>query len=196
MIRSKSNFYDIICNLYPLVDQVLLPQKRRLIKEINRLPTGRLLELGVGTGRHCKDYGKHQVTGIDNSAGMLRTARCNGRDNITLIRMDAEKLSFKAATFDYVVISHVLAVVDNPEKVLQETHRVLKTGGKLFVLNHFTPRNPLRYLDLCFRYFSKLLRFRSVFYLHGLKVLRKFALQEEISLWPVGYFKLLIFQKC
>jgi phosphatidylethanolamine/phosphatidyl-N-methylethanolamine N-methyltransferase len=75
MSRQSDSFYNKFSFLYPLVDVFLKPQKKVLFNEINRLPEGSLLEIGVGNGAHFQLYKKHQIIGIDTSAAMLEIAR-------------------------------------------------------------------------------------------------------------------------
>ncbi|RYZ25342.1 MAG: class I SAM-dependent methyltransferase [Chitinophagaceae bacterium] len=173
----------------------LRPQKRRLLHEINDLPFGQLLEIGIGNGRHLPLYQTHKVTGIDSSPVMVELAKKNKNQNMELFNMNGENLSFKDNSYDYVVLSHVIAVVDDPEKILKEIDRVLKPGGKLFILNHFTPENWLRHIDQSFQSFSKFLHFKSVFYLSSLGSLERFKLLNEINFGRFSYFKLLIYGK-
>src|ERR1700693_5283597 len=50
--------------------------RRRAVAAVNRLPGGRVLEMGVGTGLALPDYHRSKrVTGIDLSAEMLARAR-------------------------------------------------------------------------------------------------------------------------
>lgn len=126
---------------------------------------------------------------------MLEAAGKKKAENIKLLHMNGETLLFPHQTFDYVILSHVIAVVDNPEKLLEETYRVLKPGGKVFILNHFTPNNWLRHIDSSFQTVSKLFHFRSVFYINSLHTIKKFTLLEETSFGQLAYFKLLIYGK-
>jgi len=166
-----------------------------MFQEINHLPDGRLLEIGVGNGAHLQGYQKHAVTGIDTSAARLEVARKNKTGNISLMEMSGEALRFADEVFDYVVLSHVIAVVDDPERLLQEVYRVLKPQGQVIILNHFTPVNRLRHIDHAFKPVAKAFHFRSVFSLKDLPVLRKFRLQKEINAGMASYFKLLIYRK-
>ena len=79
--------------------------------------------------------------------------------------MDGESLLFPDESFDYVVLSHVITVVDDPERLLKETYRVLKADGRVFILNHFTPNNWLKHLDKSFQAIAKIFHFQSVFYI-------------------------------
>lgn len=126
---------------------------------------------------------------------MLNVARKNQTGNIELFLMNGEELNFEANTFDYVVLSHVIAVADDPEKLLTQCHRVLKSNGKLLILNHFTPDNFLKYVDRIFNFCSKWLHLKSLFYIKDIKVTDQFKLEKEIVLKPFSYFKILIFAK-
>ena len=195
MSNQTENFYNKFSFLYPLVDLFLKPHKRKLFQEINSLPEGHLLEIGVGNGNHLSLYQKHHVIGIDTSGKMLEMAKKHKAENVELLEMSGEKLLFHDQSFDYVIMCHVIAVVDQPEKLLEETYRVLKPGGKIFILNHFTPKNSLRHIDHSFQAVSKIFHFQSVFYINRLKAIRKFELIKEIGFGRFSYFKLLIFSK-
>lgn len=192
---ASESFYNSFSFLYPVIDAFLKPQKKRLLREINALPFGHLLEIGVGNGSHLQLYQTHQITGIDTSRKMLEAARKNQPENILLLHMNGEQLLFPAQTFDYVVLSHVIAVVNSPEALLEEIHRVLKPNGQIFILNHFTPSNWLRHMDYAFQHISALLHFRSVFHINSLSAMRKFTLLKEIDFGQLSYFKLLIYAK-
>lgn len=195
MSSKTETFYNKFSSFYPLVDIFLKAQKKVLLREINILPEGHLLEIGVGNGTHLRKYKKHKIIGIDTSAAMLNIARKQTSCNIELVQMDGLCLLYDKAFFDYVVLSHVIAVVDDPEKLMEEVLRVLKPGGRVYILNHFTPNNWLRHVDKAFHAGSKVLHFKSVFHIHQIATLEKFTLLKEISLGAASYFKLLVYQK-
>jgi phosphatidylethanolamine/phosphatidyl-N-methylethanolamine N-methyltransferase len=126
---------------------------------------------------------------------MLARARKHQTSNIELLKMDAEELLFHNERFDYVVLSHVIAVVDNPENVLKEVFRILKPGGKVFILNHFTPDNWLRHVDRLMAGVSRLFCFKSLFYVTSLKNAGQLNLLESVNTGPFSYFKILIYEK-
>ncbi len=192
---STRKFYNLISPIYPFINIFLEPHKSALIKEINKLPLGSLLDIGVGNGKHLKQLKTHQITGIDVSKKMLQLAAKNKTKNTTLLLMDATSLQFKNNTFDYVILSHIIAVVPNPNSVLNEVFRVLKPNGKVFILNHFTPNNLLQYVDKTFNTFSGIFHFKSAFYLRSLTSLKQFNCCEEIKLGTFAYYQLIIYQK-
>lgn len=195
MSCDTRSFYNRFAVFYPIIDLFLKPQKVRLFQEINRLPNGNLLDIGVGNGAHLPLYERHHITGIDTSPGMLRIASQRNHSRVRLMQMNGEALLFEDGAFDYVVLSHVIAVVDDPERLVEEVLRVLKPKGRMFLLNHFTPNNWLKYVDLAFRPFSKTLHFQSVFHLHGIKAIIRFKMLQEVRFGPASYFKLLVYEK-
>jgi phosphatidylethanolamine/phosphatidyl-N-methylethanolamine N-methyltransferase len=195
MSKQTESFYNKFSIFYPLVDIFLKPQKQVLFNEINGLPDGSMLEIGVGNGAHLQFYKKHKITGIDTSAAMLEIAAKRAFGNMQMLKMDGKALLFDNDQFNYVVLSHVIAVVDNPGQLLEEVLRVLKPQGQVFILNHFTPDNWLKYIDHAFGAISKIFHFKSVFYIEELTTIKKFKLVKEIRFSPASYFKLLIYQR-
>jgi phosphatidylethanolamine/phosphatidyl-N-methylethanolamine N-methyltransferase len=198
---AVARFYDRVYFLYPLIDIFLKPQKRKLFRYINSSPPGQLLEIGVGNGANLKYYHVHQVTGIDSSTNMLKVAgraatQANNHtpDSIRLAHMNGEELLFKDQSFDYVTLSHVIAVVNNPERLVNEVRRVLRPGGKVFILNHFTPDNLLGNIDRMFGQVSGFLRFRSSFQITDLNM-DQFQLVSDTNAGLFSYFKILVYEK-
>ncbi|RYY59128.1 MAG: class I SAM-dependent methyltransferase [Chitinophagaceae bacterium] len=194
-LSSTARFYDMMRLFYPLIDIFLAKKRRQLVEQVNRQSPGHLLEIGVGTGSHLKWYGSHEITGIDISTGMLRTAAKHARSTVRLVQMDGHDLLFADASFNYVVLSHVIAVVQNPDRVLEEVYRVLHPGGKCFILNHFTPLNGLAYVDRLFQPLGRLFHFRTSFRLDDMPSLKRFRLTAIATSGPFGYYKQLILEK-
>jgi phosphatidylethanolamine/phosphatidyl-N-methylethanolamine N-methyltransferase len=109
--------------------------------------------------------------------------------------MHGEEMMFDNDAFDYVVLSHVLAVTPNTEKLLAEAYRVLKPNGYLFILNHDTPENWLGQLDRRFSRIAGLLKFSSHFNVRKLDTLSSFDLVDWESVAFHHYFKLFTFRK-
>jgi phosphatidylethanolamine/phosphatidyl-N-methylethanolamine N-methyltransferase len=166
-----------------------------LIEQVNNAPRGKVLEVGIGNGSHLPLYSNHHITGIDISDAMLANAQRYKTENVELLIMDGENLLFTDSSFDYVVMCHVLAVTNNAEQLLEQAYRVLKPGGKLYILNHFTPGNWLSYVDRAFDRLSSIFHFKSCFYLDNITGLKRFSLLRQMDLGRHSYYKLLIFCK-
>src|SRR3569833_1725060 len=126
MSKPTEFFYIKFSFFYSLVDVFLKPQKKVLFDEINLLPEGNLLEIGVGNGSHLRLYKKHRITGIDTSAAMLGIACKKSSRYIKLLIMFVEALLFDDEEKKKEKHTHKKAVVDNPERLLEEVSRVLK----------------------------------------------------------------------
>ena len=140
---------SVVANAYakwaPIYDAVCGPvmlKGRRAAAAAARAVGGKILEVGVGTGLSFDDYdATTDITGIDLSAPMLDKARAkmaSGRYPwVTSVQqMDAHAMDFADATFDCVVAQFVITLVENPEQVLSECHRVVKPGGRIILVNH------------------------------------------------------------
>ena len=192
---KTNTFYDYFSLVYPLVDLFFKAQKKVLATELNLLPKGEVLEIGIGDASQTHLLKTHQITGIDTSEKMLAKAKKRKLENLKLMLMDANNLDFKENSFDYVILSHVMSVVKNPTEILNEASRVLKPKGKIFILNHFTPNNSLKHLDIFFNKFSKLFHFKSLYYKKDLEIIDNLVLEKEISFGRYSYYKLLIYKK-
>ena len=86
-----------------------------------------------------------RVTGVDLSSGMLRKAREKIRErelpHANVFQADALRLPFADDTFDHVFISHVISVVSDPYRLVQEAQRVAKPGARIVIVNHFQSTN-------------------------------------------------------
>jgi SAM-dependent methyltransferase len=87
---------------------------------------GRGLEIGVGTGRFAVPLGAR--VGVDPSDEMLARAKARG---IEVFEGVAEALPFDGASFDFALVITTICFVDSAEKMIDETRRVLRPGGKV-----------------------------------------------------------------
>jgi ubiquinone/menaquinone biosynthesis C-methylase UbiE len=109
--------------------------------------SGRVLEIGAGTGANLALYGKgvESLTLTDPELPMLRRLdrKLNGHlPKPTMLRAPAEDLPFEDDTFDTVVSTLVLCGVDDQPRALREVRRVLRPGGRLLFLEHVRSDEP------------------------------------------------------
>ena len=113
---------------------------RRLRREFLKTARGRVLEVGIGTGRNLDFYPMHcSLLGIELTPEMLKLARKRAarlERSVTLIQGDAQQLPFKKESFDTVVDTFCLCTYPNPVKALREIKRVCKRGGQILLLEH------------------------------------------------------------
>ncbi len=173
------------------------PGRRRASDHINAR-SGRVLEIGVGTGLSLDRYEPHlDVTGIDVSPDMLDKARQKvaekGLTHVTRIsEMDARTLAFPDDHFDTVVAMYLVSVVPEPERVLAEMARVCKPGGEVLIVNHFArDRGLLATLERLLAPFASVIGWHSDFRMErvlGVDALETVSVQD---IAPFGMFTFL-----
>jgi phosphatidylethanolamine/phosphatidyl-N-methylethanolamine N-methyltransferase len=173
----------------------------RTVEHINRF-SGRVLEVGVGTGISLPRYGRHlKITGIDLSPEMLEKARrrvaAKRLTNVEgIFEMDAGQMSFADASFDVVVAMYVLTVVPDPAKVMRELERVCRPSGQVLIVNHFSQERGVRgAVEKAMGRFGEALGWRPDFPLEALMVCDGLRLVDAQPLKPFGLFTMLRFVK-
>jgi ubiquinone/menaquinone biosynthesis C-methylase UbiE len=131
--------YDKGARLY------MLPEYKYFVRKILRrgIIKGRVLDIGTGSGRLAIELarakgGDFDITGLDISADMLRTAAENARkagvgDKIGFVLGGADAMPFPDGSFDLVVSYASLHHWVRPERVFQETRRLTKSGGTIII---------------------------------------------------------------
>lgn len=146
--------YDRINRLFTLgMDQFW---RRYTARQCLRYEPQAVLDLCCGTGDLSillsgKGEGKGSVTAFDFNAKMLETARQKsarrGNHSIRFVQGDASQMPFAPDSFDCITIGFGFRnlTYENPQssRHVSEIHRVLKKGGKLFILESGIPENPV-----------------------------------------------------
>jgi len=109
--------------------------------------TGRVLEIGAGTGANLPFYrdGVETLTVAEPEAPMARRLARRIREQprgVELVQAPAEELPFADAQFDTVVSTLVLCTVNDQARALRELRRVLKPGGRLLFIEHVRSEEP------------------------------------------------------
>lgn len=140
--------FDSVSGNYDLMNDVLSMGMHRLWKAYTVMHSGlqlgdSVLDVAGGTGdmaiRFAKKVGKNgQVVLSDINASMLEEGRKNalnqGITQIQFSQFSAEEIPFKDNSFDCVCIAFGLRNMTDKDRALTEAFRVLKTGGRLLVL--------------------------------------------------------------
>ena len=95
----------------------------------------RVLDIGCGDGNYTAAAVERTgiAVGLDRSRAMLAASkqRLSGVAGLIWVEGDAEKLPFRDASFEVVLIVTVLCFASHPGSVLREAFRVLRSGGRV-----------------------------------------------------------------
>jgi phosphatidylethanolamine/phosphatidyl-N-methylethanolamine N-methyltransferase len=144
--------YDRYSRFYDAFDWFFKRRLARAISAIPFLPGDRVLDVGIGTGLSMEFYPHFvHLTGIDQSAGMLRQAQ-NKLDrgkvvrpphHTRLVQADALHLPFPDRTFEVVFLSHMISTVPDPRRCLAQAIRVAGDNAYIVLVNHFRSHVPV-----------------------------------------------------
>jgi len=160
MNPSLQTYYSRIYKTYDLVNSLFtfgLDKKWRkyTVQECLKYHPEKILDLCCGTGDLAitlekSSSQKQQVTGYDLNQEMLNVARIKAtQKNVhpEFILGAAGAMPFDSQTFDCITIGFGFRNLtwENPDRDrhISEMARVLKTGGKLFILESARPDNPV-----------------------------------------------------
>ena len=101
---------------------------------IRRLPTGRILDLGAGTGAANEEFGDREVVALDPALSMLALNPVTMR-----VAGSGERLPFADRVFDAAFSAFVFRNLDSIPATLEQVHRVLRSGGALGVVDATRP---------------------------------------------------------
>jgi ubiquinone/menaquinone biosynthesis C-methylase UbiE len=144
--KDKSTSWGIVADWYDnLVEgekgtyqaDLILPNLLRLVAPVVQ---DRILDIACGQGFFSRVFAEKgaKVTAADISPELIKIAREHSSRDISFYIAPADRLDFaKDASFDKAVIVLALQNIENIAGALGEASRILKKGGRLFiVLNH------------------------------------------------------------
>ncbi|GGN02416.1 methyltransferase [Thermus composti] len=165
MVWRKRLFACLYPGLSARHEALVAERKRALFQRAwEAVDPKAVLEIGPGPGTHLAYLpGKVQYLALEPNPffhPLLKAkARALGVD-LTLLPGRAEAIPLPEGSVDLVVATLVLCSVEDPEKALEEVHRVLRPGGAYLFLEHVAApkRTPLRFFQEvatpCFAFFG------------------------------------------
>jgi demethylmenaquinone methyltransferase/2-methoxy-6-polyprenyl-1,4-benzoquinol methylase len=146
MFDNISAKYDFLNHFLSLgIDKIWRKKAVNMLREIN--PT-KILDIATGTGDFAiqsLSLNPEEVIGVDISEGMLEKGRekmvKRKIDHIVSMRSgDSEDLPFEDNYFDALTVGFGVRNFQNLEVGLAEMLRVVRTGGKLIILEFSKPK--------------------------------------------------------
>lgn len=159
MFDDISGKYDLLNHLLSFgIDHCW---RNKVVRLLAPAKPSSILDVACGTGDLALAMIRtrpERIVGIDLSENMLeigrqKIARRNLQKMITLQTGDAEHLPYPDASFDAVTVAFGVRNFENLLKGLAEMRRVLKPGGRLFILEFSHPTKfPMKQL---YRFYSR-----------------------------------------
>ena len=119
----------------------IIKQRSRTLDALALQAGEQVLDAGCGTGLLLEQMAlsigdSGHVVGVDFSADMLEVAnqRCQGLSNVELQQGSVESLDLASDRFDVVSCTQTLLYVKQVETALAELHRVLKSHGRVAII--------------------------------------------------------------
>lgn len=134
--------YTLLAPIYDsIVGSATSEMRLNSLKRIDIKTPQHILINGIGTGLDLPFLPEnHQYTATDLTPAMLEKCKARLPEyklNLDLHTADVMHLPFEDNSFDIVLMNLILAVVPDPMKALKEASRVLKPGGKIFIMDKF-----------------------------------------------------------
>jgi demethylmenaquinone methyltransferase/2-methoxy-6-polyprenyl-1,4-benzoquinol methylase len=152
--------FDHFRLIAPLYDRLVAPPDPGRLLDLLGLPvTGRLLDIGGGTGRIASQLAPYVETLVlaDETMAMLHQAQAKGMCCPAVAQ--AERLPFADGSFERVLVVDALHHFAHQRHALREMARVLRPGGRLVVQEPDLRRLPAKAIALV----EKLMLMRSRF---------------------------------
>lgn len=124
-----------LCDL-AMRNKQLRPYRERVIGAAE----GRVLEIGIGSGRNLPFYRSPvtELLALEPATKLLEMARDAGQPGmpVSLIEASAEAIPLNDQSVDTVVTTWTLCSIPDAAKALTEMRRVLRPSGKLLFVEH------------------------------------------------------------
>ena len=120
---------------------------RKMIDSVPLVGTERVLDLGTGAGHTALAFSHFvsECVGMDLTDAMVqvatRLADERGIRNVRFQVGDAENIPFASESFEVITCRFASHHFGDIKKAIQEISRVLKPGGTLILVDHYSPEN-------------------------------------------------------
>ena len=139
--QARPGFYER--RILPWLIEIAMRNKEatRYRKRVIPRATGRVLEVGAGSGLNLPFYGAgvSHLFALEPSPELRKMAARrtkDGRFTVEFIDRSAEEIPLDPASVDTVVTTWTLCTIPDPIGALQEMRRVLKPAGALLFVEH------------------------------------------------------------
>ncbi|HEY8514320.1 MAG TPA: class I SAM-dependent methyltransferase [Candidatus Binatia bacterium] len=122
----------------------IMRQRRKVVP----LAYGRVLEIGIGSGRNLEFYDRSRVEhlwGLEPSPEMRKLAAARARElgiDVEFLDLPGEHIPLADGSVDTVLTTYTLCTIPDVARALREMRRVLAPGGVLLFSEHGRAPDP------------------------------------------------------
>jgi len=137
--ENFNKFYTVFARTYDLATRIFPFWRRWLKVTVPHIEGPKVLEVSFGTGYLLTQYADHFETyGIDYNEKfvvMLQEKLMQKGQEANIRQGDVQSLPYEDEFFDSIVNTMAFSAYPDGIKAMSEMHRVLKTGGKLIMVD-------------------------------------------------------------
>tara|TARA_Y100001958_G_C21058432_1_gene422135 strand:- start:45 stop:746 length:702 start_codon:yes stop_codon:yes gene_type:complete len=109
----------------------------KILKRENKEKKLSLIDIGCANGEllfHLnKNFPGYDLTGIDVDSNLLKKAKKICPNNVKFLKYDVLNSNKNLGKFDIIILSGVLSIFSNAEKILTNLIKILNPNGRIFV---------------------------------------------------------------
>ncbi len=165
--EEVEHMFDNIAHRYDFLNHLLSAGidhtwRKKAVDYIGQIQPLIIADLATGTGDFALESARlnpKKIIGIDISEEMMHYGRIKaknkGYNHIEFVKGDSEQLNFPTDYFDAMTVGFGVRNYQNLEQGLSEMYRVLKSGGRLVILEVSIPKNSfMKFIfNIYFNYF-------------------------------------------
>ena len=137
---SLADYYKLHAPIYDATRWSFLFGRNQIYNFFPELaPGSKLLDIGCGTGKITSllysAYPNSSITAIDSSQDMLAQAKRKNLHKVRWLHGNYSSVSFQSDTFDLIIASYSLTMVEHLDETLAAIKQHLKANGTLLVVD-------------------------------------------------------------
>lgn len=196
---SLRTSYTLLAPFYDwLIGPVLARVRATSLARLPRNGNAHILINGIGTGLDLPLLpAAHRYTALDLTRAMLDKALPRGSHlDLQWTQGDSQRLPFRSGAFDHVLLHLILAIVPDTRAALREAARVVKVGGRLFVLDKFLRQGETAWLRRMINPLARRIVTRTnVVFEDALAGVRELRLIDDQPVLAGGWFRMITLEK-